>query len=257
MQSTSKKVIEVMASSCFFADHSFEHVAETGSTNDDLKNYWNAEEPVKKLILADYQTAGRGQFDRKWIAEKHSSLLFSFSFDWSAEEKNWAILAGVAFHGAILDCFPELADSLWVKWPNDIWFNLAKLSGILVEGCHGSSGNQKIVIGIGMNLRKQQLAGIQGAWLVDDWDEDLREKIICCFIRKWDDNLFLSNDEIVRKWRIAAGNFWKLDFECETAGEEKQTVQPVDINPDGSLIVIDKKGRRHTIVSASLRIYEG
>ena len=49
----------------FFRNHLLRWVEETGSTNNDLKRDWLNETFQPQLLVADSQTAGRGQFQRR------------------------------------------------------------------------------------------------------------------------------------------------------------------------------------------------
>ncbi|MBJ7308500.1 MAG: hypothetical protein JHC63_11675, partial [Acidimicrobiia bacterium] len=52
-------------------------VAETGSTNRDLLEAAAAGVSEGLVLVADYQSAGRGRLDRAWIAPAGASLLVS------------------------------------------------------------------------------------------------------------------------------------------------------------------------------------
>lgn len=56
-----------------------------------------------------------------------------------------ALVAAVALHQALAALAPEL--QLWIKWPNDILCQGAKMSGILLE-----REGDAVIIGIGVNL---------------------------------------------------------------------------------------------------------
>jgi BirA family biotin operon repressor/biotin-[acetyl-CoA-carboxylase] ligase len=125
------------------------HVAETGSTNDDLLAAVERGSAGHRSALAtDHQTAGRGRLDRRWDAPPGANLLVSLAF--TAGEGDPAHLVqrvGVA----AVDAARTLVDDpgrVGLKWPNDVLLDDAKLAGILAVR---SSATGAVVVGIGLN----------------------------------------------------------------------------------------------------------
>jgi BirA family biotin operon repressor/biotin-[acetyl-CoA-carboxylase] ligase len=53
-----------------------------------------------------------------------------------------------------------------LKWPNDVFYDGAKLGGILLEMSGDAAGSCKVVIGVGLNVAMPEVAatGIDQAW---------------------------------------------------------------------------------------------
>lgn len=141
-----------------------EWVESTGSTNRDL--LVAAESGVgEQVLIADFQSAGRGRRDRDWIAPPGTGLLMSVLIRpglASGRDRHvepfWvvgalAVAAAEAIDGLIG------ADRCGIKWPNDLEVDGAKLAGILAQA-HGLAtgastgdhpGPAAIVVGIGIN----------------------------------------------------------------------------------------------------------
>lgn len=110
------------------------------------------------LLVAEYQTAGRGRQGRPWQAVPGASLTFSLALtlappDWSG----LSLAVGVALAEA-LDPGPWAPEALQIglKWPNDLWLMDAsgagrKLGGILIETVHAPD-KRLAVIGFGLNV---------------------------------------------------------------------------------------------------------
>jgi BirA family biotin operon repressor/biotin-[acetyl-CoA-carboxylase] ligase len=129
-------------------------VAETGSTNADLiQNSANTDDFT--VLVAGFQTAGRGRSGRDWLAPAGSSLFVSVllkptgvastNFSWLP------LLAGLAMTKTVAKFLPEREVGL--KWPNDVLVGEKKISGILSELIQDQSG---VVIGAGLNLLQVQ-----------------------------------------------------------------------------------------------------
>ena len=107
-------------------------------------------------VVAEHQTAGRGQRGNVWASEPGQNLLMSLLVrpGGSLEVSNQFLLSqtvAVAVHAA-MRC--QGIDTR-LKWPNDIYVGERKLAGILVElDCCGAFVEQAI-IGIGINVNQE------------------------------------------------------------------------------------------------------
>lgn len=96
------------------------------------------------VVFTRRQTAGRGQYDRRWVAPA-GVLTASFVLDRLAVQAGFSLAAGLAVIYAIEDLLPDLKDQLRLKWPNDVWLQDRKLAGILCEATsinRGDGGNE-------------------------------------------------------------------------------------------------------------------
>ncbi len=126
-------------------------VEETGSTNADLLSRAAAGEDVDGVVLvAEYQTAGRGRHGRQWSAPPRSQIALSVGVgaaDVPADAWGWLPLAtGVA----VVDALAEVTGvAAGLKWPNDVLVADGKLAGILAEV---AAPKPVIVVGLGLNV---------------------------------------------------------------------------------------------------------
>ena len=127
------------------------------STSDYMHKMSAAEGLVHGTIVrADYQTKGRGQFDRSWESKQGENLMFSLFFEgdivseYPLSDLNWSVCL------AIIDSLEYFKISnLKIKWPNDIMAGGKKLSGILIETKWSSAKLKQAVIGIGLNVNQK------------------------------------------------------------------------------------------------------
>jgi len=99
------------------------------------------------VIVADYQSSGRGRLTRSFEAPPGSALLFSFYIKPSRARSDWGwipLMAGVSVAQSLSGVKAR------VKWPNDILINEKKISGLIAQVV-----NDGIVIGIGINVGMQ------------------------------------------------------------------------------------------------------
>jgi BirA family transcriptional regulator, biotin operon repressor / biotin---[acetyl-CoA-carboxylase] ligase len=139
-------------------------VAETGSTNSDLLGEAKHGLAEGAVLAAETQSAGRGRLGRHWVSPPRAALAFSVLLRPAGvppARRGWVpLLAGVAVARALrgesaVALRGEPAAALragpavdaWLKWPNDVQVNGAKLAGILAE-----QAGDAIVVGTGINV---------------------------------------------------------------------------------------------------------
>lgn len=113
--------------------------------------------PEGTVVVADYQRAGRGQGDRRWIAPPGAGLLFSCLLRPPSPASRWPGLTLVAARAVADGVAACAAIAPWVKWPNDVLVGERKLAGVLAEGVVGP--DPSVVLGVGINV-----AGPPGGW---------------------------------------------------------------------------------------------
>jgi len=141
----------------------YRYVVEVDSTNEQMKR-WAAEgapgaflAPHGAVLLADYQSAGRGRLDRRWDAPPATSLLLSILLrpaGWPVERGAWlTMLAGLAAAEAI-ERVAGLPARL--KWPNDVLIEhdgqWRKVCGLLLDATLDGERLATAIVGIGLNV---------------------------------------------------------------------------------------------------------
>jgi len=124
-----------------------------GSTNALALDKAREGEPSGLWIVAGRQTAGRGRQGRPWASEPGNLFSTLMLRDPAPPERvgELPLVVALAVHDAIADVLPPPArPSLEIKWPNDVLYGGAKISGILIEGAALPEGGV-VVVGIGVN----------------------------------------------------------------------------------------------------------
>lgn len=137
----------------------------TDSTNRRLHEAPAAADP--QLLLAEYQTAGRGRRGRAWRSPYGANLALSLAWSfpaWPPQLSALPLAVGVA-------CARALAalglHGLRLKWPNDLYVDGRKLGGILIEHRGEAGDSCRVIIGIGLNVAMSgaQAQGIDQPWI--------------------------------------------------------------------------------------------
>ena len=127
------------------------------STNQYLQNLLNeGADIVDNIVVTDYQTSGKGQGKNVWQSEDGKNLLFSIALDMSfLKAENQFLLTqmvSVAMINVLKKYLPE--ESLFIKWPNDIYFKDKKIAGILIKNEIKGMMMGTSIIGIGLNVNQ-------------------------------------------------------------------------------------------------------
>ena len=143
------------------------HFRVTDSTNERARELAEAGAPGGTVVTAREQTAGRGRQGRVWTAPEGKALLYSAILR-PLDERHLLLPLSVPL--AVCAAAEELRPGIecQVKWPNDVWLEEHKLSGILIEA---KPQEQWAVIGIGLNLTIAQ----------DEFPPDLRHPATSLF----------------------------------------------------------------------------
>ena len=162
----------------------------TGTTQGDLVLLvQQGKAKVGDVIVAEYQTAGRGRLDRSFEADRGTALLFSFYIQPQRNRDDWGwipLLAGYSVAKS-LHAFHAV-----VKWPNDILINGKKVSGLIAEVV-----GEGVVIGIGVNvgMEENQLPVDTATSLLVEGGEDItRDQLICEILEEFEKN-FIQWDQ--------------------------------------------------------------
>ncbi|MEE2656933.1 MAG: biotin--[acetyl-CoA-carboxylase] ligase [Candidatus Latescibacterota bacterium] len=131
-------------------------VDEMPSTNTPLIEKIERGEPLHDgyVLATHWQTAGRGQGDRIWIARPGRDLCFSFAIQTNTPMRQLTSLS-MAAALAVAECVESLGVSQpQTKWPNDAQVQGRKIAGILPELPEGDADTQRtVVVGVGLNVR--------------------------------------------------------------------------------------------------------
>ncbi len=117
--------------------------------------------------VTEYQQAGRGRRGRKWFSPFGANLYLSMY--WRLEQGPAAAIGLSLVIGIVIaEVLQQLgAEQVRVKWPNDIYLQDRKLSGILVELTGKTGDAAQIVSGAGINLvmRRVESDVVNQGWI--------------------------------------------------------------------------------------------
>ena len=109
------------------------------------------------VIIAEFQTAGRGRLGRAWYSEREAGLYFSMLLFPKAPPSLaplFTLGTAVAMHNAV-ERYAGL--DIDIKWPNDLLIGRKKCCGILSEIQAELDSVKMMIIGVGLNANHERL----------------------------------------------------------------------------------------------------
>src|SRR6186713_70980 len=124
----------------------------TASTNTELVERPYPAQGRTEVLLAEFQTAGRGRRGRSWLAPPGGAVCLSLSWTFPEVPRDAGSLS-LAIGVCVLRALrAQGVKDIRLKWPNDVLIGDKKLGGILIELRAESAGPACVVVGIGLNV---------------------------------------------------------------------------------------------------------
>jgi len=125
---------------------------EIESTNQYLLENLQGSDKHGNVVLAEYQSHGRGRRDSSWISPFGSGLCLSARWHFEQPVDSLTCLS-LAVGSAVIRVLKKMGfEGVGLKWPNDIFFQSRKLGGLLIEIRGETAGPCDVVIGLGLNI---------------------------------------------------------------------------------------------------------
>lgn len=116
-------------------DERIVYLPETDSTNSEIRRRL-VECPDMRggtVVVADFQTAGRGQKGNSWESQSGKNLLFSILLRPRRMAAAHSFILSQLVSLSIVEVLGRYIPDVSIKWPNDIYYRDRKLVGILIE----------------------------------------------------------------------------------------------------------------------------
>jgi BirA family biotin operon repressor/biotin-[acetyl-CoA-carboxylase] ligase len=239
----------------------FRHIelGDVASTNLECMERARSGDEGRLWITAVRQTGGRARRGRSWVSEPgnlYSSLLLIDPAPWAALA-SLPLAVTVAVEAAVSSALPaEAAQTLRIKWPNDLLIGGRKTSGILIEAEQLPDGRRAVVIGCGINVAHRPEAGLYPTTCLAEQGSSVTPQDLFA-------QLVVTMDSALRLWDQGRGVAAIRDAWIERAQGigEPVTVNLPDrqihglfdgIDVEGRLMLALPDGSRQTIASGDV-----
>ena len=215
------------------------HISETDSTNRWLHEHHSEHDVV---VVADYQTAGRGCGSNTWESERGKNLLFSMLVHPENVRAAAQFHISMAVSLAICDALEQHIGDLSIKWPNDIYWRNGKLGGILIENRLQGGMIRDSIIGVGLNVNQQRFHSNApnpvSLWQIYGQETD-RLQLLDDILSRFDAKLVADV-----KARYVARLYRRKGFHPYADKNGAFMAEFVDVESDGHLLLLDEYGRQ-------------
>ncbi|MBK9109351.1 MAG: biotin--[acetyl-CoA-carboxylase] ligase [Saprospiraceae bacterium] len=239
----------------------FPHLSfvSTDSTNIQALHYLSKTSPQSGfMLIADYQTGGKGQFGRNWESEAGLNLLCSFIFgplNWNLDRLfNLHLISALSSVQLLSEYqLPHLS----VKWPNDIYSGPHKVAGILIQNIIKENKLHWTVIGVGINVNQTSFpAGLNATSLALEKGIQFSVDALAIRFREILVNFFkedIQEHSLLKKYNelLYSKNQWKTMHKNEGFPIQAKILK---ISEEGHLIVEKQNGELISIQHGELNI---
>ena len=133
------------------------HIEETDSTNRWLRDYTSPLPAGACVVVADFQTAGKGCGTNSWESERGKNLTFSMLIHPKGLPANAQFHITEVVSVALCETLESyINNKVEIKWPNDNYVGERKICGILIENRLQGSVIKDSIIGIGLNVNQRE-----------------------------------------------------------------------------------------------------
>ena len=240
------------------------YLHQADSTNTRAKELAMKGAPEGTLVLAETQTMGRGRKGRAWHSPQGSGIYASLILRPAlppGEAPMITLVTAVAVCEAILKT-TELTPT--IKWPNDILINGKKIAGILTELTMEMDAVDFIIVGVGLNVNagkdafSEGLAHIATSMVIETGAQFNRASLLREYLRQmechYDEFMSTGFAPIVRRWKELSDIIGRQVAVNMIRKSHMGVV--VDVDNQGMLILEDKDGRLHRIISGDITIVD-
>ena len=187
---------EILSANRFEKIYSFKEVTSTMDVCEEL-----IRSGVRRgIVVAESQTAGRGRNAKKWSSKANGNIYLSF-FD-ELDTDCIPQRCAVAAYSAVAE-FVKSAETVRIKWPNDILIGMKKVSGMIAKTA--LFGEKKFFIcGIGINVFMPHEPGMDFVWepaALTDYAEVKSEEVLSALVKSTDRAFSLKTAEIIDVYR--------------------------------------------------------
>ena len=194
------------------------------------------------VVVADYQTAGKGCGTNSWESERGKNLTFSMLIHPTDIPASQQFRITEVVSVALCEVLEQYIGDVSIKWPNDIYMGDKKICGVLIENRLQGNVIVDSIIGIGLNVNQtvfrsdapnpvslRQLLGRE----ID------REALLHDFLETLE--AVSSSETTYSAYRNKLFRIGKQAVFSDETGRFEGTIQ--DVETDGRLLIKDLSGQ--------------
>jgi BirA family biotin operon repressor/biotin-[acetyl-CoA-carboxylase] ligase len=221
-----------------YMEYKLIHIEETDSTNRWLKAHGEG----TMVVVADYQTAGKGCGTNSWESERGKNLTFSMLIHPTDIPASQQFRITEVVSVALCEVLEQYIGDVSIKWPNDIYMGDKKICGVLIENRLQGNVIVDSIIGIGLNVNQTEFVSdapnpVSLRQLLGR--EIDREALLHDFLETLE--TVSSSETTYSAYRNKLFRMGKQAVFSDETGRFEGTIQ--DVETDGRLLIKDLSGQ--------------
>ncbi len=227
---------------------SIEYLARVDSTNRRAKEMGLQGALEGTLVVAEEQTRGRGRLDRQWFSPR-GGIWFSILLRPDLSPQQAPLLTLLTSLAGVKGIKNATGYSLYIKWPNDLFWQGKKAAGILTEINAEMDRINFVVVGVGINANirhdhfPEDISSEAISLMEEEGESVSRPKLLATFLNEmekmYDQAQLEGFKELIGEWKKYSTTLGKRVEVKTPRGIIKG--KAVDINEEGALMV-EKEG---------------
>ena len=233
------------------------HIDETDSTNGYFREI-PCHSDANMVVVAEYQTAGKGCGSNSWESERGKNLTFSVLLHPTEIRAKWQFRISEAVSVALCETLEHLfrplspsdsspdsgAQEVTIKWPNDIYVGDRKICGILIENRLKGSTITDSIVGIGLNVNQREFLSdapnpVSICQLTGE--ETDREALLQAFLKELSKAMEMEPEALTEAYHRRLYRREGMHRFSDSQGEFEAKV--LNVLDDGRLVLLDAEGK--------------
>lgn len=214
---------------------------EIGSTNDAANKLAASGEREGTVVIAEYQTKGRGRLGRKWVSPRGKGAYFSVILTPDILPREGSLITLLSSLSVAKTIREAIDLPAFIRWPNDVLINKYKVCGILTELNGEIDKINFVILGIGLNIntKKELLPEGASSLAVEKGNQIPRLEFVRMLLRNLDKYYKIFNrgkiDKIIKEYKELSAI---LNRRVQVNYHNKFiSGQAVDVDREGALIL--------------------
>jgi len=231
---------------------------EIDSTNELATRLALSGEKEGSVVIAEYQTKGRGRLGRKWLSPRSKGAYFSIILRPDILPRDVPVITLLSSLGIAKAIREALDLPAFIKWPNDVLINKQKVCGILTELNGEMDKANFVIIGIGINIntKKELLPEGASSLSVEKGKEISRLDFTKTVFESLDKYYKVFNEgkilDIIKEYKRLSA---VLDTDVEVNSHNKiLSGRAVDVDKEGALILRMDSGFHERVLAGDVSI---
>lgn len=188
------------------------------STNDYVKTHLDTLDD-HTLVVAGFQTGGRGRRERRWVSAADKNFLGTFYSKATSITATRSMMTGVV---AVVEALDTLGVKACIKPPNDVYVEGRKIAGILAEIIHDEM--RHVIMGVGLNVNEAKDGMAISLYDLTKRQQDL--KTMTDLIKSSVESTEMKTDEAIFRKYIRHIPFGRISAQGQDVQGELEAIDP-------------------------------